>query len=151
MEEKLGIDSYNNPKELPNQRSNMLNVCWHRKAWLIFKQNEFFFLNILIFKFFFSGGHFNNKMSFGPILFSQNYPDDPVGETLVDYFWLFRYSTFTLLRVLSTFTFQLRWFSWFFFSFGLGIAVLVDYFQAVRMFVIFFFFIIEFFPQISVW
>ena len=30
-----------------------------------------------------SDGHFINKMLFGPTLFSQNYPDDPVGETKV--------------------------------------------------------------------
>ena len=31
------------------------------------------------------------KMSFGTTFLSQNYPDDTVGETLVDYFWLFRH------------------------------------------------------------
>ena len=30
-----------------------------------------------------SGDRFINKMSFGPTLFSQNYPDDPGGEIYV--------------------------------------------------------------------
>ena len=35
------------------------------------------------------GGHFNNKMSFGPTHFSQNYAEDPLGLTWVGSFWLF--------------------------------------------------------------
>ena len=35
MEEKLAITSYNNPNELINQRSEMLNVCRHKKSWLL--------------------------------------------------------------------------------------------------------------------
>ena len=31
MEEKLAIVSYNNPNELLNQRSEIFNVCMHRK------------------------------------------------------------------------------------------------------------------------
>ena len=27
-----------------------------------------------------TGGHYINKMSFEPTLFSQNYPEDPVGK-----------------------------------------------------------------------
>ena len=43
--------------------------------------------------FFLSSGQFINKMSFGPILFWQNYPEDPVGETWVGSFvFSFRYS-----------------------------------------------------------
>ena len=30
-EEKLAIDSYNNPNELLNQRSEILNVCRYKK------------------------------------------------------------------------------------------------------------------------
>ena len=39
-----------------------------------------------------SGGHFNNKISFEPTLFSQNYSEDLLSETRVGSFWLFRYS-----------------------------------------------------------
>ena len=35
MEEKLTIATYNIPKELLNQRSELFNICRHRKNWLI--------------------------------------------------------------------------------------------------------------------
>ena len=53
-----------------------------------FRFSFFFFLMLFIFL---SGSHFINKMSFGPTFFNQNYTDYPVGETLVDNYWLFRY------------------------------------------------------------
>ena len=34
MEEKLAVVSYNNPNELLNQRSEILNFCRHKNAWL---------------------------------------------------------------------------------------------------------------------
>ena len=37
MEEKLAIASHNRPNELLNQRSEILNVCWHRKSCLLGK------------------------------------------------------------------------------------------------------------------
>ena len=79
---------------------------------------------------------------------SQNYPEEPVGETLVDYLCLFRYSKYVKLNVLSLLSFSLGnsvsvfFFSFLFFPFWLGI----DYFQAVWMFLVFCFFI-EFFPR----
>ena len=48
---------------------------------LIFYMQSFFFP---------SGGHFITKMSFGSTLFSQNYPEVPVVESKVNFFWLFR-------------------------------------------------------------
>ena len=46
-------------------------------------------------------------MLFEPTPLTQNYPDDSVGETLVDYFWFFRYSNCILLmyRALLRFSF----------------------------------------------
>ena len=35
MEEKLTIATYNKPKELLNQRSEVFNICRHRENWLI--------------------------------------------------------------------------------------------------------------------
>ena len=35
MEEKLNIISYNSPKELLNHRSEVLNICKHRKNYLL--------------------------------------------------------------------------------------------------------------------
>ena len=37
------------------------------------------------------------------LILTQNYSDDLVGETLVDYFCLCRYSNFAQLSVLNTF------------------------------------------------
>ena len=34
MEEKRAIISYNNPNELIEQMSEILNVCRHKKSWL---------------------------------------------------------------------------------------------------------------------
>ena len=101
-------------------------------------------------KSFFNRGRFINEMSFGPILFSQNYPVNPVGETKVRSFCLFRYSSFVLLCIalisLSLGNFVVVFF--FCRGWGLDIAVLVDYFQAVRLFLVFSF-LIEFFPKLS--
>lgn len=35
MEEKLAIDSYNKPKELLNQRSEIFDGCRHKNACLL--------------------------------------------------------------------------------------------------------------------
>ena len=35
MEEKLAIVSNNNPNELLNPRSEILNICRHKKSWLL--------------------------------------------------------------------------------------------------------------------
>ena len=34
MEEKLAIAFYYNPNELLNQKSEILNVCRHKKSWV---------------------------------------------------------------------------------------------------------------------
>ena len=61
------------------------------------------------------------------------------------YTYIYIYTNFTLLTVLSTFIFELKVFYLCFF-FWLGITLLVDYFQAVRMFLVFSFsFFMEFF------
>ena len=62
-----------------------------------------------------------------------NYPDNPVGKTKVDYLYLFVYYDLVLLRVLSTLTFQLRSFCWYFF-FWLGIVEVIDNFPPVGTF-----------------
>ena len=35
MKEKLTIATYNKPKELLNHRSEIFDICRHRKNWLI--------------------------------------------------------------------------------------------------------------------
>ena len=52
MEEKLAIISYNNPTELRNQRSEILNICRHKNV-LLFRR-----LNISFLFFFFFGANF---------------------------------------------------------------------------------------------
>ena len=37
IEEKLVITSYNIPNKLLNQRSEILNVYWHKKSWFLVK------------------------------------------------------------------------------------------------------------------
>ena len=72
----------------------------------------------------------------------QKYFDDPVGETLVDYFWLCRYFNFALFTRLSTFTYWalLRFEHFYiallvFCSFGFTF----DYFQTIRMILVYLF------------
>ena len=68
MGEKLHIASNNNPNELLNQRSEILNAWKHKKGlapMLIKCRFGWGYANVLNF----SGGHFYNKM-FGPTLFS---------------------------------------------------------------------------------
>ena len=50
IEEKLAIGSYNNPKELLNQRSEILDICRHKrvgylvgKIWYLFLLSFFLF------------------------------------------------------------------------------------------------------------
>ena len=45
MEEKLVITSNNNPNELLNQRSEILNDCRHSKIWLLGRLSMIQFLN----------------------------------------------------------------------------------------------------------
>ena len=47
-------------------------------------------------------------MSFGSTFFSKNYSDNLVGETEVDYFWLFRYSYYIYIYIKNIF-FKLLW------------------------------------------
>ena len=81
MKEKLTIASYNNPNELYNQYE-IPNACrYKKKTWLLGKENVDLASLFLMLNFIFSGIRFINKISFGPTLFSQNYPYHPVGET----------------------------------------------------------------------
>ena len=40
-----------------------------------------------------------NQMLFGLTLFGQNYYEDPVGETEVDYFWLFMHTNYIYIHI----------------------------------------------------
>ena len=79
-------------------------------------------------------------MAFGLTLFSQIYPEDPVGETEVNRFCFLRNSSFALHVYWALLHMSLSNYVSVFF-FWLDIAVLVDYFQAVRMFLVFSYFI----------
>ena len=72
-----------------------------------------------------------------------------LSEILVDYFWLCRYSYLTQLSVLSTFSLRYS-VNVFFFFFWLRIVMVVDYFQAVQMLLVFSF-LWDFFPDISLY
>ena len=88
MEEKLSIISYNNPKELLNHRSEVLNICKHRKNCLLGWQIYlciylFFLLSDLINKTYIYANFiwlweflFQLNVVF-PTFFGRLHPDDP--------------------------------------------------------------------------